>query len=147
MAKPFDGISQQLDFTSGGEEGSSSSDNSSDYYTFRIRSPRFASSSVLNHESTCRTPRPQRHRSRSSTVSSPLQCTNLIPYASWRNLRLCDSPSTPKVGQSFNTLQMKQTCSQFWTQTRSKLSGGYVLLAPSNLAEPAFQVLAALLQH
>ncbi|XP_003967224.1 wee1-like protein kinase 2 [Takifugu rubripes] len=96
MAKPFDGISQQLNFTSGGEEGSSSSDNSSDYYTFRIRSPRFASSSVLNHESTCKTPRPQRHRSRSSTASSPLQCTSPIPYASWRKLRLCDSPSTPK---------------------------------------------------
>lgn len=146
MAKPFDGISQQLDFTSGGEEGSSSSDNSSDYYT-RIRSPRFTSSSVLNHESTCRTPRPQRHRSRSSTVSSPLQCISPIPYASWRKLRLCDSPSTPKVGQSFSTLQMKQTCSRFWTQTQSKPSGGYILLPPSNLAEPAFQVLPALLQH
>uniref|UniRef100_A0A3Q3VX53 Wee1-like protein kinase n=1 Tax=Mola mola TaxID=94237 RepID=A0A3Q3VX53_MOLML len=85
MAALFDGISQQLVFTNCGEEGSSS-DNSSEDYTSRIRSP----------GSACRTPRVPRHRSRSNTVSSPLQCTSPIPYASWRKLRLCDSPSTPK---------------------------------------------------
>lgn len=91
MATLFDGISLQLDFTSCGEEGSSS-DNSSDDYTSRIHSPRVRSPSAA-----CRTPRVQRHHSRRNTVSSPLQCTSPIPYASWRKLRLCDSPSTPKV--------------------------------------------------
>ncbi|XP_044049372.1 wee1-like protein kinase 2 [Siniperca chuatsi] len=90
MVTLFDGISQQLDFSSCGEEGCSS-DNSSDDCTFRIRSPR-----ICNPSSACRTPRVQRHRSRSNTLSSPLQCTSPIPYASWRKLRLCDSPSTPK---------------------------------------------------
>uniref|UniRef100_A0A7N9AQ59 Wee1-like protein kinase n=1 Tax=Mastacembelus armatus TaxID=205130 RepID=A0A7N9AQ59_9TELE len=52
----------------------------------RIRSP----------SSACTTPRVQRHPSRSNALSSPLQCTSPIPYASWRKLRLCDSPSTPK---------------------------------------------------
>ncbi|XP_032378836.1 wee1-like protein kinase 2 isoform X1 [Etheostoma spectabile] len=89
MAALFDEISQQLDFSSCGEEGSSS-DNSSDDCTSSIRSPRIHSPS-----SACRTPRVQRHRSRNSTLS-PLQCTSPIPYASWRKLRLCDSPSTPK---------------------------------------------------
>ncbi|XP_042352248.1 wee1-like protein kinase 2 [Plectropomus leopardus] len=90
MATLFDEISQQLDFSSCGEEGSSS-DNSSDDCTFRIRSPR-----IRSPGSACRTPRVQRHRSRSNTLCSPLQCTSPIPYASWRKLRLCDSPSTPK---------------------------------------------------
>uniref|UniRef100_UPI0037E7D3E6 wee1-like protein kinase 2 n=1 Tax=Semicossyphus pulcher TaxID=241346 RepID=UPI0037E7D3E6 len=90
MATLFEGISQQLDFSSCGEEGSSS-DNSSDDCTFRICSPRIRSPS-----SVCRTPRVQRHRARSSIISSPVQCTSPIPYASWRKLRLCDSPSTPK---------------------------------------------------
>ncbi|XP_039989925.1 wee1-like protein kinase 2 isoform X1 [Xiphias gladius] len=85
MAMLFDGISQQLDFPSCGEEGGSS-DNSSDDCASRIRSP----------SSACRTPRVQHHRSRSNTLSSPLQCTSPIPYDSWRKLRLCDSPSTPK---------------------------------------------------
>lgn len=108
MAATFDGISQKLDFTIE-EDGSSSSDNSLDDYTFRIRSPRVASPRFLDPESACRTPRVQRHRTGSSTVSSPLQCTSPIPYASWRKLRLCDSPSTPKVGRAL--LQMRQTCS------------------------------------
>ncbi|XP_008310053.1 wee1-like protein kinase 2 isoform X2 [Cynoglossus semilaevis] len=86
----FDGISQQLDFTSCGEEGNSS-DNSSDECASRIPSPRLRSPSPA-----CRTPRVQRHRSRNSTVSSPSQCTSPIPYAFLRKLRLCDSPSTPK---------------------------------------------------
>lgn len=93
MATLFDGISQQLDFSSCGEEGSSS-DNSDDC-TFRIRSPRICSPS-----SACRTPRVQRQRSRSNTLTSPLSCTSPIPYASWSKLRLCDSPSTPKVGNN-----------------------------------------------
>ncbi|KAM9352486.1 wee1-like protein kinase 2 [Symphorus nematophorus] len=105
MAMLFDGISQQLDFTSCGEEGSSS-DNSSDDCTPRIcspricspriRSPRICSPKIRSPSSACRTPMVQRHRSRSNTVSSPVQCTSPIPYASWRKLRLCDSPSTPK---------------------------------------------------
>lgn len=99
MATPFDGISQQLDFTSGGEDGSSSSDNSSDDYALRICSPRVVSPRILNPESACTTPRVQRHCSRSNTISSPSQCTSPIPYATWRKLRLCDSPSTPKVRQ------------------------------------------------
>nr|XP_020458673.1 wee1-like protein kinase 2 [Monopterus albus]XP_020458674.1 wee1-like protein kinase 2 [Monopterus albus] len=85
MAVLFDDISQQLDFSSCGEEGGSS-DNSSDDCTSRIRSP----------SSTCTTPRVQQNRSRSSTFSCPLQCTSPIPSVSWRKLRLCDSPSTPK---------------------------------------------------
>lgn len=107
MATPFDGISQRLDFASGGED--SGSDNSSDDYAFRIPSTRVVSPRVLNPESACRTPRVQRHRSRSSTVSPPIQCSNPIPYGTWRKLRLSDSPSTPKVRQQ--SLQMKQTCS------------------------------------
>lgn len=99
MARPFDGISQQLDFASGGEDGSSSSssDNSLDGFGFRIRSPRLASPGVLSPGSACRTPRVRRHRARSGAASSPSQCTSPIPYATWRKLRLCDSPSTPKV--------------------------------------------------
>uniref|UniRef100_A0A3P8RQW4 Wee1-like protein kinase n=1 Tax=Amphiprion percula TaxID=161767 RepID=A0A3P8RQW4_AMPPE len=91
MVTLLDGISQQLDFCSCEEEGSSSSDNSSDYYTSMIHSPR-----IRSPGSACRTPVVQRHHSRSSTVSSPLQLTSPIPYAAWRKLRLCDSPNTPK---------------------------------------------------
>ncbi|XP_045892635.1 wee1-like protein kinase 2 [Micropterus dolomieu] len=107
MATLFDGISQQLDFSSCGEEGSSS-DNSSDDCTFRIRSPRICSPS-----SACRTPRVQRQRSRSNTLTSPLSCTSPIPYASWSKLRLCDSPSTPKSllsksSQPFSTTKISR---------------------------------------
>lgn len=90
MAMLFDEISHNLDFSSCGEEGNNS-DNSSDDCASRIRSPRIRSPS-----SACRTPRVQRHRSRSKTICSPLQCTSPILYANWRKLRLCDSPSTPK---------------------------------------------------
>ncbi|CAJ1057207.1 wee1-like protein kinase 2 [Xyrichtys novacula] len=90
MTTVFEGISQQLDFSSCGEEGNSS-DNSSDDCIFRIQSPR-----IRSPASVCRTPRVQRHRSRSITISSPSHCTSPIPYASWKKLRLCDSPSTPK---------------------------------------------------
>ncbi|XP_056271732.1 wee1-like protein kinase 2 [Pseudoliparis swirei] len=95
MATLFGEISQQLDFTSCGEEGSSS-DNSSDDCAFRIHSPRIHSPRIHSPGSVCRTPRGQQHRSRSNTVCSPLECTSPIPYASWSKLRLCDSPSTPK---------------------------------------------------
>lgn len=107
MATLFDGISQRLDFTR--EEGSSS-DNSSDDYTSgirspRIRSPRIHSPRYESPNSACRTPRMQRLRSRSNTVPSPLQCTSPIPYATWKKLRLCDSPSTPKVGNATQGIQ------------------------------------------
>ncbi|XP_068168795.1 wee1-like protein kinase 2 [Antennarius striatus] len=85
METLFDGISEQLDFTSCGEEGSSS-DNSCDDYISKIQSPRSA----------CGTPGVQLHPGPSDIVLSPLQSTYPIPYASWRKLRLCDSPSTPK---------------------------------------------------
>lgn len=124
MATPFDGISQRLDFASGGED--SSSDNSSDDYAFRIRSPRVVSRGVLNPESACRTPRVQRHHSRSSTVSPSIQCSNPIPYGTWRKLRLSDSPSTPKVRQQ--SLQMKQTCS---LQLQTPVVGIICCLSPS----------------
>lgn len=107
MATPFDGISQRLDFASGGED--SGSDNSSDDFAFRIRSPRVASPRVSNPESACRTPRVRRHHSRSSAVSPTTQCSNPIPYGTWRKLRLSDSPSTPKVRR--RSLRTKRTCS------------------------------------
>uniref|UniRef100_A0A8C2B5D5 Wee1-like protein kinase n=1 Tax=Cyprinus carpio TaxID=7962 RepID=A0A8C2B5D5_CYPCA len=75
---------QHLNFSSSGEEDSS--DNSFDEWAHRsvpVRSP-------------CRTPRVQRHRTRSITVSPSIP-TSPIPYAAWKKLRLCDSPSTPKV--------------------------------------------------
>ncbi|KAM3870334.1 wee1-like protein kinase 2 [Diretmus argenteus] len=87
MALLFDGISKSLDFSSCGDEGSSS-DNSSDdcpSAVSRIQSP----------GSACRTPRVQRHRSRSITPS-PSQPNDAIPYDAWRKLRLCDSPNTPR---------------------------------------------------
>ncbi|XP_061773954.1 wee1-like protein kinase 2 isoform X2 [Nerophis ophidion] len=86
MAMLFDDISERLVFSSCGEESSSSSDNSDDC-TSRLRSP---------NSSVCRTPRVHRHRSRSYALSSPLRCTTPIPYASWKKLRVCDSPNTPK---------------------------------------------------
>ncbi|KAM6936835.1 wee1-like protein kinase 2 [Xenentodon cancila] len=84
MATLFDGINQQLDFSSCGE--GSGSDNASDD----------CASLIHGRSMTCRTPRVQRPHSRSNTLSSPLQCASPIPYASWKKLRLCDSPSTPK---------------------------------------------------
>ncbi|XP_016367886.1 wee1-like protein kinase 2 isoform X1 [Sinocyclocheilus rhinocerous] len=82
---------QHLIFSSSGEEDSS--DNSFDEWAHRsvpVRSP-------------CRTPRVQRHRTRSITVS-PYIPTSPIPYAAWEKLRLCDSPSTPKSLLSKSTL-------------------------------------------
>ncbi|XP_077565705.1 wee1-like protein kinase 2 [Stigmatopora nigra] len=85
----FDDLPQQLDFSNYGKESSdgSSSENTSDDCTSRMRSP---------SSPACRTPRIQRHRSRNGGLSSPLHCTSPIPYASWKKLTLCDSPSTPK---------------------------------------------------
>lgn len=87
MAKVFDGMAQELDFSSCGDEGSSS-DSSDDDWTSRI---------VRSPSAVCRTPRMQRHRSRSITMSPSFDSNNPIPYVAWRKLRLCDSPSTPKV--------------------------------------------------
>lgn len=77
-------VQQHLNFSSSGEEDSS--DNSFDEWAHRrvpVRSP-------------SQTPRIQRHRTRSITIS-PSVPTSPIPYAAWKKLRLCDSPSTPKV--------------------------------------------------
>ncbi|KAI5098205.1 wee1-like protein kinase 2 isoform 2 [Silurus meridionalis] len=77
---------QHMYFSSCGEEDSS--DSSVDDWAPRsvlLRSP----------SSACRTPRVQRQRSRSNAVS-PAAPSSPIPYAAWRKLRLCDSPSTPK---------------------------------------------------
>uniref|UniRef100_A0A672GRB9 Wee1-like protein kinase n=2 Tax=Salarias fasciatus TaxID=181472 RepID=A0A672GRB9_SALFA len=94
MAALFTGTSQQLEFSSCGEDGSSSSSSSSDTSdncTSRTRSPR-----IRTPSSACGTPRVQRHRSRFNASSSPMLCTSPIPYASWKKLRLCSSPNTPK---------------------------------------------------
>ncbi|XP_056334504.1 wee1-like protein kinase 2 [Danio aesculapii] len=93
---------QHLNFSSSWEEDSS--DNSFDEWTHRsvpLRSP-------------CRTPRIQRHRTRSITVSPSIH-TSPIPYAAWKKLRLCDSPSTPKSLLSKSTLpcsSSKPCCTQ-----------------------------------
>ncbi|CAL8355470.1 unnamed protein product [Lota lota] len=79
----FEGIAQQLEFCSSGDDGSSS-DDVFDYCLSRI-------SSNQGPGSACRTPRANRHRSRSIA-----QSVNPIPYAALNKLRLCDSPSTPK---------------------------------------------------
>ncbi|XP_061677390.1 wee1-like protein kinase 2 isoform X2 [Syngnathoides biaculeatus] len=76
-----------LDGDGSTNSSSSSSDSNSDDCTSRMQSP---------SSPACRTPRVQRHRSRNNALSSPLCCTSPIPYASWKKLRLCDSPSTPK---------------------------------------------------
>ncbi|MCI4379226.1 hypothetical protein PGIGA_G00225550 [Pangasianodon gigas] len=79
-------VQQHLYFSSCGEEDSS--DSSVEDWVPR-------SVSLRSPSSACRTPRVQRHRTRSNTVS-PAAPTSPIPYAAWRKLRLCDSPSTPK---------------------------------------------------
>lgn len=84
-------MQQHLYFLSCGEEDSSDS-------SVEEWAPR--SVSLRSPSSTCRTPRVPRHRTRSNAVS-PAAPTSPIPYAAWRKLRLCDSPSTPKVTWSF----------------------------------------------
>lgn len=83
----FGEISQQLDFSSCGEEGNSSDNTSDDCTGLPVCSPGLAG----------RAPRVQHHSSRSNSSSSPLQSASPIPYASWRKLRLCETPNTPKV--------------------------------------------------
>lgn len=152
MATLFDGISQRLDFKR--EEGSSS-DNSSDDYTFRIRSskipsPRTRSPRYGSPSSACRTPRTQRHRSRSRTVGSPLQCVSPIPYASWKKLRLCDSPSTPKVRTSkiFKaTLGLQITPPHPPTVNLNVNKTNMFILCISPLLEPAVQVIPTFLHN
>lgn len=156
MAALYDGISQQLDFTSCGEEGSSSSDNSSDDYTSRIRSPRIQSPRIQSPRirspsSVCRTPRVQRHRSRSNTLSSPVECTSPIPYASWKKLRLCDSPSTPKVGSNSDWLYLSGARPVLFERVsvcQSNLTSWTVFLSIFfSPVELTVEVVPALLQH
>ncbi|XP_052008797.1 wee1-like protein kinase 2 [Xyrauchen texanus] len=92
-------MQQCLNFSSSGEDDSS--DNSFDEWAPRsvpLRSPSAA----------CQTPRVQRHRPRSVTVSPSIP-TSPIPYAAWKKLRLCDSPSTPKSLLSKSTLPCSST--------------------------------------
>lgn len=157
MATLFDGISQRLDFKR--EEGGSSSDNSSDDYISRIGSPKIASPRIRSPRygspsSACRTPRTQRHRSRSRTISSPLQCVSPIPYASWKKLRLCDSPSTPKVrtpsihsvpNNPWDGLQISPHCPHpNVTLNVNKTNTCFVRLPPP---EPALQVVPTFLYN
>ncbi|XP_053533956.1 wee1-like protein kinase 2 isoform X1 [Ictalurus punctatus] len=79
-------VQQHLYFSSCGEEDSSDS-SVEDWVPVSV--------SLRSPSSSCRTPRVQRHRTRSNTVS-PAAPSSSIPYAAWRKLRLCDSPSTPK---------------------------------------------------
>uniref|UniRef100_A0A3B3QS26 Wee1-like protein kinase n=1 Tax=Paramormyrops kingsleyae TaxID=1676925 RepID=A0A3B3QS26_9TELE len=73
---------QQLDYSSCEED---SSDNSWDWGLPGARSPGPA----------CRTPQTARHCAR-SVPDSPANSSTPLHYATWRKLRLCDSPSTPK---------------------------------------------------
>ncbi|XP_026859805.1 wee1-like protein kinase 2 [Electrophorus electricus] len=79
-------MQQRLSFLSCGEEDSSDS-------SMEDWAPR----TVLQQSPSlvCQTPRVQRHRTWSVTASTSAP-TSPIPYAAWRKLRLCDSPSTPK---------------------------------------------------
>ena len=84
MTMVLDGIAQRIEFCSSGDDGSSS-DEVFDYCLSR-------NSSNQSSGSAYRTPRVNRQRSRSIAQSfSP------IPYTALTNLRLFDSPSTPKV--------------------------------------------------
>uniref|UniRef100_A0A3P9M4V8 Wee1-like protein kinase n=1 Tax=Oryzias latipes TaxID=8090 RepID=A0A3P9M4V8_ORYLA len=121
MATLFDGINQQLDFSSCGEDGSSG--NASDHFASQM----------------CRTPRVQRHRSRSSpsTSTSPSQCASPIPYASWKKLRLCDSPSTPKSLLSKSTLPLSGVkISRHQRSLRFSCTGANLMQVPSVNVNP-----------
>ncbi|XP_024137704.1 wee1-like protein kinase 2 isoform X1 [Oryzias melastigma] len=120
MATLFDGINQQLDFSSCGEDGNNS-DNPSDDLAAQI----------------CRTPRVQRHRSRSDPFTSPVQCASPIPYASWKKLRLCDSPSTPKSLLSKSTLPFSgMKISRHQRSLRFSCTGLNVMQVPSVNVNP-----------
>ncbi|CAL9697226.1 unnamed protein product [Knipowitschia caucasica] len=117
------GIAQQLFFSSC-DEDSSNSDNSLDEFSFRIQ----------RKSPVCRTP-DQHHRSRSKTVASPMQCTSPIPYASWRKLRLCDSPSTPK--------SLLSKSSQLFTSTKTSFhrrSSRFKSLSMNGIQAPSVNV-------
>uniref|UniRef100_A0A6Q2YSA6 Wee1-like protein kinase n=1 Tax=Esox lucius TaxID=8010 RepID=A0A6Q2YSA6_ESOLU len=90
---------KMLDFSSCGEEDSS--DSSLDEWISAPKSP----------HSVCRTPRVQRHHTRGILISPsmPASPTTPIPYAAWRKLRLCDSPSTPKSLLSKSSLPTSST--------------------------------------
>ncbi|KAJ8002885.1 hypothetical protein DPEC_G00163600 [Dallia pectoralis] len=100
MATGSDKMVKTLDFSSCGED---SSDSSLDEW---IRTPK-----ILSPNSVCRTPRVQRHRTRGSSISLSISGspTTPIPYAAWRKLRLCDSPSTPKSLLSKSSLPTSST--------------------------------------
>ncbi|XP_055789968.1 wee1-like protein kinase 2 isoform X2 [Salvelinus fontinalis] len=109
MAMGSDWTVQNLDFSSCGEE-EEGSDSSLDEWN--SRNPQ-----ILSPNSVCRTPIVQRHCTRSFTISPsiPVSPTTPIPYAAWRKLRLCDSPSTPKSLLSKSALSSSSTkicCSQ-----------------------------------
>uniref|UniRef100_A0A3Q2CEA9 Wee1-like protein kinase n=1 Tax=Cyprinodon variegatus TaxID=28743 RepID=A0A3Q2CEA9_CYPVA len=102
-------------FSSCGEEGNSSDTTSDD--STALHSPTLL----------CRTPRVQRHRSRSTSSFSPFQSKSPIPFASWSKLRLCDTPSTPKsllskASQPFSSIKIgrHQRCLRF-TSDSAKL--------------------------
>ncbi|XP_066580670.1 wee1-like protein kinase 2 isoform X3 [Amia ocellicauda] len=89
---------QQLDFSSCGEEDSS--DSSMDDWSWREHSPNNGWRRQRRESSICRTPRmlrepPQGTTPSPSTSHSPCPGTPLH-YTTWRKLRLCDTPSTPK---------------------------------------------------
>ncbi|KAM8862102.1 wee1-like protein kinase 2 isoform 2-T2 [Synchiropus picturatus] len=84
MAPVLEGNRKKQDPYGCEDEEGSSSDNSDD-----------GSFALSAQNITFRTPKSNRHRSRSN-VLSPFQSNSPIPYASWNKLRLCDSPSTPK---------------------------------------------------
>ncbi|CAL8262232.1 unnamed protein product [Merluccius merluccius] len=88
MATVFNGVAQQLGFSSSGDDGGSSDDDGLDYCLSRAPAAQSPGSG-------CRTPRGTRHRTRSLLAQSS-QSLSPIPYAALKNLRLCDSPSTPK---------------------------------------------------
>ncbi|XP_023841593.1 wee1-like protein kinase 2 [Salvelinus sp. IW2-2015] len=109
MAMGSDWTVQNLDFSSCGEE-EEGSDSSLDEWN--SRNPQ-----ILSPNSVCRTPIVQRHCTRSFPISPsiPVSPTTTIPYAAWRKLRLCDSPSTPKSLLSKSALPSSSTkicCSQ-----------------------------------
>ncbi|KAM9481231.1 wee1-like protein kinase 2 [Clarias gariepinus] len=96
-------VQQHLYFSSCGEEDSS--DTSVEDWVPR-------SVSLRSPSSACQTPRVQRHRTRNNTPAAPVSPsvpTSPIPYAAWRKLRLCDSPSTPKSLLSKSALPYSST--------------------------------------
>ncbi|XP_060734600.1 wee1-like protein kinase 2 [Tachysurus vachellii] len=107
-------VQQHLYFLSCGEEDSSDS-------SVEDWAPR--SVSLRSPSSTCRTPRVPRHRTRSNAVS-PAAPTSPIPYAAWRKLRLCDSPSTPKslLSKSVLPYSSSKACPCQRVQCRPALS-------------------------